>query len=78
MASDAGEVTVSVPQFFETAKMDEAWTGRWITCATDRARHPYFAKDIAAKEEVVRARLYVCGLGLYEAYWDDKKSVTNI
>lgn len=73
LASDADEVTVSAPQFFETAKMDEAWIGRWITCATDQARHPYFVKDIAAKEEVVRARLYVCGLGLYEAYWDDKK-----
>lgn len=56
LASDADEVTVSAPQFFETAKMDEAWTGRWITCAAEQARHPYFVKEIAAKEEVAKAR----------------------
>ena len=32
VTTDAEEVIESDAQFFETAKMDEPWTGRWITC----------------------------------------------
>ncbi len=60
----AGEGPV---QWFETAKMDEPWMGRWITCDDAEPRQPVFSKKIEARGKVVSARLYICGLGLYEA-----------
>jgi len=67
--TDAGESAESGVSFFETGKMDEPWAARWITC--DRGeRHPIFHKDIAVAKELASARLYICGLGLYEAEID--------
>lgn len=71
--SDAGEEAVSDVQWFETAKMDEAWTGKWLTCNSSEKRHPYFNKQIVPSKDVAKARLYVTGLGLYEAYIDGEK-----
>ena len=71
--SDAGEEADSEVQWFETAKMNEEWTGRWLTCDSSEKRHPIFSKEIAPAKEVAKARLYVTGLGLYEAYIDGKK-----
>ena len=69
VTTDVEEVIESDVQFFETAKMDEPWTGRWITCDSSQERHPIFSKRIEPKKEVKSARLYICGLGLYEAYF---------
>ena len=71
--SDAGETAVSEVQFFETGKRNEAWTGKWISCDSKENRHPYFEKEIVPAKEVAKARLYVCGLGLYEVYVDEKR-----
>lgn len=63
--TDAGETAESNASFFETGKMGEAWAAKWITC--DRTgRHPIFYRDISVIKELVSARLYICGLGLYE------------
>ncbi|MCM1122615.1 MAG: glycoside hydrolase family 78 protein [Eubacterium sp.] len=67
--SDAGEESTGEVQWFETAKMQEAWEGKWITCDSGEKRHPYFEKEIAVTKPVKRARLYISGLGLYEAYY---------
>lgn len=67
--TDADELIESEVQYFETAKMDEPWIGRWITCNSLEERHPIFSKPIHVQKEVKRARLYICGLGLYEAYF---------
>ncbi len=80
--SDRGEEAVGETQWFETGKREEPWAGQWITCravetiASDAAkgvvscnRHPYFEKEIAPAKAVASARLYICGLGLYEAYY---------
>ena len=69
VTTDVEEVIESDVQFFETAKMDEPWTGRWITCDSSQERHPIFSKRIRPAKEVKSARLYICGLGLYEAYF---------
>lgn len=66
------EEAVSEENAFETGKMDEPWTGKWITC-TKQDRHPIFCKDVSIKKEVKEARLYICGLGLYEAYFNNQK-----
>ncbi len=72
--TDKGEEATGETQWFEMAKRDDAWTGRWITCAShlDSAdkRHPIFEKEICPAKPVRQARLYICGLGLYEAYFD--------
>lgn len=65
--TDAGEEAESAIQWFETAKMDEAWQAKWISCDSLEARHPVFEKALAAQSGLVSARLYLCGLGLYEA-----------
>ncbi|MCM1173668.1 MAG: glycoside hydrolase family 78 protein [Blautia sp.] len=69
----SAEEAVSETQWFETAKMGEAWAGKWITCDSREKRHPYFEKAVAPGKEVSQARLYVCGLGLYEAYYNGEK-----
>ena len=67
--TDADEVSTSDTAWFETAKMDEPWAGKWITCDYAEPRHPVFTKKLGreAYENVASARLYICGLGLYEA-----------
>lgn len=64
--SNADEEAASDIQWFETGKMDEPWTGKWITCEK-QARHPIFHKKIVAEQAVTKARLYISGLGVYEA-----------
>lgn len=67
--SDGGEEAVSEAQWFETGKRGEPWVGNWITCDSTEKRHPYFEKEILPKKAVRKARLYLCGLGLYEAFY---------
>lgn len=73
--SDAGEQETSDVQWFETAKREEDWAGKWITCDSTEKRHPYFEKEIcpAAGKEVAKARLYISGLGLYEAFYNGER-----
>ena len=69
--SDAGEEATSKPAWFETAKMDEPWAAQWLTCAYDEPRHPVFGKVLELQGgEIAAARLYVVGLGVYQAYVD--------
>ena len=64
--TDAGEECVSDVHRFETAKMDELWQARWIGCDRSEPRHPVFSKTVTPGADLAAARLYVCGLGLYE------------
>ena len=59
--------------FFETGKMDEAYTGKWIGNKDKDIQNTLFKKDLSFDKEVKKARLYATGLGLYEAYIDGKK-----
>lgn len=70
--SDANEEASSDIQWFETGKMGEAWTAKWITCEK-QARHPVFRKQIMPGKNVVKARLYISGLGVYEAAVNGKR-----
>lgn len=58
---------------FETGKMDEKWQAKWIKCEKDSDRHPYFEKQIDIAMPVKKARLYITGLGLYEAAINGQK-----
>ncbi|MDQ0221828.1 alpha-L-rhamnosidase [Streptococcus moroccensis] len=59
--------------FFETGKRDEDWQGQWITTSQDDEFHPLFSKSFISEKTVKKARLYICGLGLYEAYLGAEK-----
>ena len=72
--TDADEKETSETAWFETAKMDDAWQAEWITPDwEDKDIHPYLRKDITVENELVSARIYACGVGLYELYINGKK-----
>ena len=71
VCTDAGEQETSEENWFETGIDD--WNARWIGCDDSVARHPVFSKEIIPAKEVRSARLYICGLGLYEARWNGEK-----
>lgn len=65
--TDRDEKTVSPVQWFETSKMDEPWTGKWITPDwEEKSIHPLLRKDFFLAGEIESARVYATGLGLYE------------
>ncbi len=68
VTTDTGEVAESTEYaYFETGKMGEPWTARWIKPTESDPFHPVFHKDFSLDGKVVKARLYITGLGLYEA-----------
>lgn len=71
--TNAGEEAVSEVCWFETGKREEPWRAKWITCDSAEKRHPFFEKEIVPQKKVAQARLYICGLGLYEAYFDGER-----
>ena len=65
---------VSEPHWFETGKCGEPWAADWIgTQAEEDIRHPVFFRRFSLKNNIQNARLYVTGLGLYEAYLNGQK-----
>lgn len=73
VTSDSGKVAESDTAFFETAKMDEPFEGKWITNG-DETYHPVFFKNIPLEKELSSARMYVTGLGLYEVHIGGEKA----
>lgn len=69
--TDAGEEAVSEENWFETGL--DSWHGKWIGCDDSESRHPVFSQKIMPTKPVAAARLYLCGLGLYEASWNGEK-----
>ncbi|MDD3334290.1 MAG: family 78 glycoside hydrolase catalytic domain [Eubacteriales bacterium] len=59
-----GERALSEAAWFETAKMEEPWTARWV--AAPMEEHPVLFKQFTLEQQPVRARIYTVGLGLYE------------
>ena len=70
--TDAGETATSERASFETGKMDEAWQAKWITPDEKHVNTRLFT-HVVLNGSVKKARLYVCGLGLYEAYINGKR-----
>lgn len=61
--------------FFETGKEEEKWLGKWIAPQKDdTACMPLLYKDFVLEQKVCKARLYICGVGLYEVFLDGKKA----
>ena len=73
--SDSGETAVSEPTWFETGKMEEPWAASWIGNG-DNALAPEFRKTFPTRqavEQIDHARLYITGLGLFEAVLNGTK-----
>ena len=67
------ETATSETAFFETAKENEGWTGKWITTKETDEFHPVFCKTFSAEKEITSARLYISGLGLFTARLNGRK-----
>lgn len=63
--------------WFETGKREEAWEAEWIGQQDVDSFHPVFRKCFslakAELDQVQKSRLYICGLGVYEAYLNGEK-----
>jgi alpha-L-rhamnosidase len=70
---DKRESAVSEISYFETGKMGEAWTADWVGPSKEHEFHPMLFKSFEARSKVKRGRIYVCGLGFYEAYLNGEK-----
>lgn len=74
----------SDPAWFETAVLDEEeWKGKWIGDGSKHPdndkdhfrpdRMPLFRKEFSTSGKIASARLYISGLGYYEAYLNGEK-----
>lgn len=74
VTAENGETAVSSETaYFETAKMQETWQGKWIKPQEGDTFHPTFVKKIEIEKQIKKARLYISGLGMYTAYFNGKK-----
>lgn len=71
---DKGDCAKSNPAWFETGKLQEGWTAKWIGTEENEKRMPLLYKEFELKEKPESVRWHVCGLGLYEAYVNEKKA----
>ena len=66
--ADDGDEGASAVSWFETGKRDEPWQASWIAMpGAEKMVHPAFERAFTLAKPVQSARLYICGLGLYEA-----------
>ncbi len=72
VTSKENEVAVSNGNFFETGKLNESWKANFVG-TKDSSFHPRFKKDFSLTKEIKSARIYICGLGLFEAYINGEK-----
>ena len=68
-----GEHAVSDTAWFETARMEEPWEGKWIGCNKLKDTNPVLIKEFTTDKTYKRSRIYVTGLGLYELYLDGER-----
>lgn len=71
--STQGEIAAAAETWFETGLFEENdWKGCYIGEEEDHVYH-LFRRTFELEKEVVRAKLYVCGLGHHEFYINGKK-----
>lgn len=73
VTGEDGERAASEPAPFDTGKMDEPWAAKWIGTEDADTFHPVFEKSFALRGTPVRARLYITGVGLYQAALNGEK-----
>ena len=68
VTADNGDYAKSEPAFFETGKMGEPWEAEFIRTGKEDSFHPVFYKEFSLSGRPEQGRIYITGLGLYEAY----------
>lgn len=72
VTDDCGDCGTGVT-WFETGKLSEQWQASWIGPQKEDTFHPVLRKTFSSKKKPAAARLYICGLGVYEAYLNGNK-----
>ena len=72
VAGDAGD-SAQAESRFETGKMDEPWQAEWIAAEKGDGCHPVIRRKLTVRPGLQKARLYVCGVGMFEACVNGKK-----
>ena len=70
---DNGELVTSDTAWFETAKLDEPFTAQRISPCLAPDTAPYMRRAFEITGEVLSARAYFTGLGIYELYLNGEK-----
>ena len=73
VTGDAGD-SAEAQTWFETGKREEPFAASWIGTQAKDCFHPLFFRSFTLREKPVSARLYVTGLGLYEAALNGEKA----
>jgi len=72
VTGDSGDTATSKVNWFETAKLDEPWTAKWVSPpwvhSGDDCIHPYIRKQFGLGKKITRARAYISGIGIYELH----------
>ena len=76
VTGDRGDGAEAVTRF-ETGKTGTAWQAKWIGQQPGDSFHPVFEKSFTLSQTPVSARLYITGLGLFEASINGKKVGTD-
>lgn len=71
VSDDTGAVHTG-ESWFETGKLNEPWTGKWISPEVTSEWAPVLMHSFPASKTVSSARLYMVGLGLYTALLNGK------
>ena len=66
VTDDAGNIHPGTT-WFETGRLQQPWQAKWISCDQDTAWAPVFGRSFEVSGDVVQARLYMVGLGVYAA-----------
>ena len=69
----AEDKLISESTFFETGKMTEPFTAKWIANHDKDIQNTLFRSAITIQKPIKKARLYMTALGLYETYIDGEK-----
>lgn len=67
-----GAHMISTTATFETGKLNEPWTARWLAIPDLDGGSPIVRKTFTVDRPVKRVVGYMCGLGLYECYMNGK------
>ncbi len=74
--ADNGDCGISETAWFEGGRKEKEWNLPWITAPFDKEEHPVLGTTflVDGAENLVSARLYIAGLGLYEAWLNGEKA----
>ena len=72
VTGNEGDGAEAITQF-ETGKMGTAWQAKWIGQQPEDSFHPVFEKSFTLTGVPLSARLYITGLGLFEASINGEK-----